>query len=162
MQFVSGQILWIPFIGGSIFFAFKQFNKKRFYLFLLFLILLLIISDTTSSYVLKNLTERLRPCRDLDIKPLINSFGQKCSGRFGFVSSHAANSLVLTLFCLRTLKLPKVFAFSFLFLPFIVSYSRIYLGVHYPGDILGGLFVGCFWSALYVYFWKHMSKELDG
>ena len=162
MDFVSGQFLWFPFIGFALYFAFKQLPRKNFYTFLLFLILVLILSDTTSSYVLKNLTERLRPCREADLGPLINSFGQKCGGRFGFVSSHAANSLALTLFCLRTLKLPKAFFISFLALPFLVSYSRIYLGVHYPGDILGGLAVGLFWSSIYVFFWRHLAKGQDG
>lgn len=162
MDFVSGQFLWFPFIGLSLYFAFKQLSRKNFYLFILFLVLVLILSDTTSSYVLKNLTERLRPCREQDLKPLIYSFGQKCGGRFGFVSSHAANSLALTLFCLRTLKLPKAFFAIFLLLPFLVSYSRIYLGVHYPGDILGGLLVGTFWSSVYVFFWRNLSMEQDG
>lgn len=162
MDFVSGQFLWFPFIGASLYFAFKQLTRTKFYIFFLFLILVLILSDTTSSYVLKNLTERLRPCREHDLKPLIYSFGQRCGGRFGFVSSHAANSLALTLFCLRTLKLPKAFYTIFLLLPFLVSYSRIYLGVHYPGDILGGLLVGTFWSSIYVFFWRNLSTEQDG
>ncbi|HLT22094.1 MAG TPA: phosphatase PAP2 family protein [Bacteriovoracaceae bacterium] len=161
MEFVSGQLIWVPFIGICLFYAYQSFSKKQFFIFFLFLGLLLVITDSTSSYVLKNLTERLRPCRDLDIKPLIYSFGQRCGGRFGFVSSHAANSLALSLFCFRVLPLPKILAYFLIALPVLVSYSRIYLGVHYPGDILGGIFVATFWTTIFVYFWKNLKAQ-DG
>lgn len=159
MVFISGQGLWVPLLAASFYFAFKAFPRKQFYLFLLFLGLVLIMSDVTSSYVLKNLTERLRPCRDLDLKPFVYSFGQKCGGRFGFVSSHAANSLALSLFCFKVVPLPRFFSYLLLALPVMVSYSRIYLGVHFPGDILGGFLVGLFWTSVFSYFWKHLKVQ---
>ncbi len=51
MQFVSGQIIWGPFIGICLFYAFRTFNKKQFFIFFLFLSILLVITDSTSSYV---------------------------------------------------------------------------------------------------------------
>lgn len=159
MLFISGQIIWLPFIGICLFYAYKDFSKKQFYLFFLFLGLLLIICDSTSSYVLKNLTERLRPCREVDLKPLIYAFGQKCGGRFGFVSSHASNALALSLFCFKVIPLPRVISYLLLLLPLLVSYSRIYLGVHYPGDILGGFLVALFWTTLFNYFWKNLKGQ---
>lgn len=159
MVFISGQLIWIPFIGSCLYFAYKAFSKTQFGIFLLFLGLLLILSDSTSSYVLKNLTERLRPCREFDLKPLIYSFGQRCGGRFGFVSSHAANSMALSLFCFKIIPMPRLLAYFLITLALLVSYSRLYLGVHYPGDILGGLTVGFFWTQCFTYFWKNLKGQ---
>lgn len=159
MELVSGQGIWIPFIGLCLYYAYKCFSKKQFGTFLLFLILLLVMSDSTSSYVLKNLTERLRPCRELDLKPLIYSFGQRCGGRFGFVSSHAANALALSLFCFRTISMPRYLAYSLIALALLVGYSRIYLGVHYPGDVLGGFAVALFWTWNFTFFWKNLKEQ---
>lgn len=146
MVFFSGQLVWLPFILGLLWLAFKKLERNSFYLFILFLLLAVIASDVTSSYVLKNLVQRMRPCRLAELKPLINDFGQKCGGRFGFVSSHAANSFAILIFSFTVLKL-KVLSFHLIWLlPLLVSYSRIYLGVHYPGDIAGGMLVGLGWG----------------
>lgn len=149
MVFFSSQLIWIPLVVFILYLSFKEFPRKQFYLFLLFLFFAIIASDVTSSYILKNVTKRLRPCRVEDIKLLMNSFGQKCGGRFGFVSSHAANSFAILTFAFLTLKRLKGIFHVLWILPFLVSYSRIYLGVHYPGDILGGAIVGIFWGTIY-------------
>lgn len=146
MNVFSGQTLWIPFIGYFFWFSFRKNGKEATLYFALFLILALVASDVTSSYLLKNLTDRLRPCREIDLKPLIYSFGQKCGGKYGFVSSHAANSVALVLFSIRSLKFEKKWIYFLWIIPAIVAYSRIYLGVHYPGDVIGGILVGTIWG----------------
>lgn len=146
MHFLSGQALWIPFILLIVYLAFRELGKKTGALFFLFLVLALIASDVSSSYLLKNIFLRYRPCRLEDLKPLIYMFGQKCGGKFGFVSSHAANSFLIVIFSLRILK--RKWLHLMWILPVLVSYSRIYLGVHYPGDIIGGLMVGAIWGTL--------------
>jgi undecaprenyl-diphosphatase len=148
MQFFSGQIIWLPFLFIFFGLAYRTFSKNKFYLFFLFLSLALVASDVTSSYILKNIFTRLRPCRVSEIKELMYYFGQRCGGKYGFVSSHAANSICLVLFSFLSMPIQlKKFKWIW-FLPFIVSYSRIYLGAHYPGDILGGLVVGTIWAYL--------------
>lgn len=145
MVFLSGQLVWIPMIAFFVWKGKVTLGRRSFYIFVLFTLLTLVLSDVTSSYILKNLVERLRPCRLEELKPLIYQFGQKCGGKFGFVSSHAANSVALLLFSLRSLKLRRSFHWLWI-LPVLVGYSRIYLGVHYPGDIAGGMIVGSFWA----------------
>ena len=155
MTFFSGQILWVPFIGYFFWFSWKTKGKKFAFSFGLFLLLVLVCTDVTSSYILKNSLERLRPCRELDLKLLIYNFGQKCGGKYGFVSSHAANSMGLVLFSMLSLSLRnKTWIW---FMPIMVSFSRIYLGVHYPGDIVGGVIVGLFFGYLYSWLFRNIQ-----
>lgn len=149
MQFLSGQMIWIPLIGYFFWCSYSKSGKKTTLYFGLFLVLTLIASDVTSSYLIKNLVSRLRPCREIALKPIIYSFGQKCGGKYGFVSSHAANSMALIFFSIRSMHFEKKWIYGLLIIPLLVGYSRIYLGVHYPGDILGGMLVGAFWSYLF-------------
>ena len=146
MILLSGQLIWIPFLFMLLFLSRKQLDQKTFTLFALFFIMGLIASDVTSSYILKNIFTRLRPCRLEELKPLIYHFGQKCGGKFGFVSSHAANSFCLIAFSLSSLTFRTKKIYFLWLLPLMVSYSRIYLGSHFPGDILGGALVGSVWG----------------
>jgi undecaprenyl-diphosphatase len=154
MVFISGQMIWIPLIAYFIWYSFKMNGKRGTFLFGLFLFLCLIASDVTSSYILKNTFERLRPCRQAELISQIYSFGQKCGGKYGFVSSHASNSIALITFSLKVLPLSGNFKYGLFFIPLLVGLSRIYLGVHFPGDVLGGMTVGFVWASLLSYFYK--------
>ncbi len=146
---MSGQVIWLPFIGFFLGYSVIKKGKNIALYFILFLILTLVASDVTSSYILKNIFNRLRPCRQMDLIPLVYSFGQKCGGKFGFVSSHAANSFALVLFSIKCLRLSRRWIYGLWIVPVLVGYSRIYLGVHYPGDILGGALVGITWAIIF-------------
>lgn len=157
MQFLSGNLIWIPFVGYFFWCSIQKNSAKFTFYFGLFLLLALIASDSTSSYILKNVFSRLRPCRIEDLKPLVYQFGQKCGGKYGFVSSHASNSITLVFFSVRALNFDIKKAFLLGSIPVLVSYSRIYLGVHFPGDIVGGAFVGIFWGYAFSYLYKSIQ-----
>ena len=160
MTFASGYLIWIPFLFYILWQANKQLTLRTASLFMLFIFLAIIASDTTASYILKNIFTRLRPCRDLEVKPLIYYFGQRCGGKFGFVSSHAANSFAIIAFSMKALGL-RGFQKVLWILPVIIGYSRIYLGVHYPGDILGGSLVGLLWGTILALIFRDSVKEQD-
>jgi undecaprenyl-diphosphatase len=155
MIVLSSTTIWIPFILFMIFSLYKALPRQQFYLALLFLFLAFIASDTSASYVLKNLTQRLRPCRDEMIKPLIYWFNQKCGGRFGFVSSHSANAFALVMFWWKALPQKKInYKWLWIF-PAVVAYSRLYLGVHYPADLVVGAIIGLTWGYILSWCLKH-------
>jgi len=143
MYFISYNIY---FAGGIILFLFalsiKEFKKKFLGIFF-FCLLAFGLSDGISSRIFKPGFERLRPCHEPSIASQVNLAGQHCwGGKYGFVSSHAANSFALATFFWLLLKM----RYSFMWLMFVhatlVSYSRIYLGKHYPLDLIGGAMLG--------------------
>lgn len=103
--------------------------------------LTLFITDQTSVHFFKEVFERLRPCHDPLIADQVRLVAEHCGGQFGFVSSHATNSFGLMLVSAGLIR-KKPFAIFILMWALLVSYSRIYIGVHYPGDILGGIILG--------------------
>ena len=100
-------------------------------------------SDQLSAHVCKPLFHRLRPCFNVDLQELIYLPKGYAGGQFGFVSSHAANTFAIAAFLTPVLSNYRPWAGITLYLwAFISSYSRIYMGFHYPGDILCGAILG--------------------
>ena len=133
----------IPLYLFLLFFIYKKFPIKEFLKYL-FLIALLILFTYQISGFFKDYFQRLRPCHDQDINSFIRIVKEGCGGLYGFFSSHAANSFVIATFFYLTLKNYSTL-FKYLFLwALIVSYSRIYVGVHFPIDIIFGICFGIF------------------
>lgn len=133
-------ITWLPFYAVLIFFIYRIDPKNSWWVFagVTFSIL---FSDQLTSGFMKPFFERLRPCHDPRWDGQINNYG-RCGGLYGFVSSHAANTFAVATFL--NLKLKKKLPYlPWLFLwAAVVSYTRIYLGVHYPFDVFLGATIG--------------------
>ncbi len=140
MWYISATTTWIPLYAVIIFFVVKKFKRKSI-ITLLFFALLVLLADQSSVHLFKNVFERLRPCHNTDIQDIVHTINGKCGGKYGFVSSHAANTFALAVFLVFLFKNKAVSVFFILWAT-VVSYSRIYLGVHYVGDVLGGALLG--------------------
>ncbi len=110
-------------------------------LFVLFFALAITLADQISSSIFKPLFARLRPTHDPQIGHLVDVVRGYRGGRYGFVSSHAANVFAVAVFVSRIVR-SRALGISLGVWAVLVSYSRIYLGVHYPGDILCGALLG--------------------
>jgi len=106
------------------------------------LILLIVVTDQTGYRILKDFFERVRPCNVL--ADVITPVG--CAGGFSFPSNHALNNFAAAVFLLR---LFPAYKWIFLIVATLVSISRIYLGVHYPSDVLGGALIGAAFGYLF-------------
>jgi undecaprenyl-diphosphatase len=150
MYTISGKIIWIPlYISILVFVGIKY--KRKFIIIILFIILAATLADQTS-VLFKNLFERLRPCHEPSLQGLVHLVKGECGGKFSFVSSHATNSFDVALLSLLFIK-RRWFTISIIIWALIIGYSRIYLGVHYPGDVICGSLLGALigWSIYQLY-----------
>src|SRR5687767_3060786 len=101
------------------------------------------LCDMTSSKLVKESFERLRPCRDPDFFEYVRLLVENCSGTYSFTSSHAANHFGMATFIFLTLKpvIGKWVWLAYLWAA-AIGYAQVYVGVHYPFDILGGAAIG--------------------
>jgi len=137
---VSGHLLPILLGIALLLFLFKDNGVNTFW-YLLFLALAIVLSDTVSSTLLKPLVARLRPTHDPTIMNLLHIVNNYKGGLYGFVSSHAANTFAAAMFMSLLLRKRSLSIVVFLWAT-LTSYSRIYLGVHFPLDVLVGIVVG--------------------
>lgn len=141
MFFISGKKEWIPLYFIFVFMIIRQFKWQSIWI-LLGIGLTITLADQLASGIMKPLFARMRPSRSPDLNGLVHIVNGYTGGMFGFASSHAANAFGLATFLWLAFK-DKYKWFVWIFLwAFIVAYSRIYLGVHYPGDIIVGALIG--------------------
>jgi len=140
MYAISHKFTFVPLYAAVIFFFFKIYGRNGF-LVLVMAIATIAVADQVSSGLIKDMVCRLRPSHNPEFAQVIHLVFDKQGGQYGFVSSHAANSFGFAMFTLLLFR-KRWYTISILVWAAVVSYSRIYLGLHYPGDILGGAIVG--------------------
>ncbi len=116
-------------------------NRRHALLVLAMLVLSILVADQVSSGLIKHLVERLRPTHDPSLESMVHVINGYRGGLYGFVSSHAANSFAVATLIALVMR-HRVVTLSMFTWALLQCYSRVYLGVHYPGDILGGIIVG--------------------
>jgi len=149
MWAVSDKLCWIPLYISVLYILIKSWKKESIWL-IIAIILCIVISDQVASGILKDLVKRIRPSHVEALKGVVHLVHGYSGGNYGFASSHAANSFgfaVLTSLIFNR----KIYSRSIITWAIITAYSRIYLGVHYPLDVLGGAVIGslaallCYW-----------------
>ena len=154
--FITKQSNWTPLFLLLLYVIYKKLGVKQTLFLLLFVAVLITITDQTTN-LFKNGFQRLRPCNNPEINTLIRVV--KSSKSFSFFSGHAANSMAVAAFIFFNFK-DKIKFFGYIFLwPFIFAYSRIYLGLHYPIDILTGYLFGFTFGFLLFKVYKITQKK---
>ena len=157
-------ISWIP-LYVLLLYQIYRIDPKNTAWILGGVMLTILLSDQVTSGLMKPYFERLRPCHDPRWDGMLHLYG-RCGGLYGFVSSHAANTFGLATFLtLKLGKKQKAIAWLFLY-ALVVSYTRIYLGVHYPLDLFFGALVGVLaaffsWLCVVVIKRKIVKKVLE-
>ncbi len=143
----SGKIIWIPAVLAIVY-AIVRTQRRDAVWVALFLALAIVLADQISSGLIKPLVARWRPTHEPSLAGMVQVVHGYTGGRYGFVSSHAANACAVALFTSLLFR-RRLYTWTISLWAVANMYSRVYLGVHYPGDIVGGIVVGLLsaWAA---------------
>lgn len=148
---ITKQIYWSPIFLIILYFIVKKIGWKQFGYLVIFITLLIVATDQLTNLFKYNF-ERLRPCNDPTLDGEIREVLVRKS--FSYFSGHASNSMATMTFVFLLLRKSYRYAFLVFIFPLIFAYSRIYLGLHFPGDILTGYLFGLFTGTLFYRIYK--------
>ena len=163
MKVYTTTAVWIPLILVLLYILLKNNSLKDFLLLLMFVVLVVTCTDVLSSWICKPFFARWRPTNDPELMYLVDVVDGIRGGKYGFTSSHAANSFGIATFLLLLVK-NRALTVSLIVWAAMNAFTRIYLGVHYPGDILCGTLIGVAvgWGIyrLYRFVLKHLKHNI--
>jgi undecaprenyl-diphosphatase len=157
-------ITWVPLYLLLLYLIYRKDPKNMAWV-IGGVMLTILLADQVSSGFMKPYFERLRPCHDPQWVGLLHNYG-RCGGLYGFVSSHAANTFGMATFLTLILRKKQKGIYWLFFYAVVVSYTRIYLGVHYPLDVFFGALVGVLsaylsWAVVVLLKRKIIKKVLE-
>ena len=145
-EFVTNPYFWLPLYLIFFYLLNKALTRQQLYRAMLFLVLSLMVS-VSLNLIVKHWVARTRPNNSEDLEGIMRILHTPQS--FSFYSGHTANSFTVTIFLYLVLRKKYPISIVFFVWPFLFAYSRIYLGVHYPSDVLVGALAGIFCGWLF-------------
>lgn len=153
MYLFSDRWIWVPMYVAILYVMIRNFSLRKTVVCLIAIALTITIADQVGASLIRPIVERMRPSNpDNPISDLVHIVNNHRSGRYGFPSCHAANTFGLAFFVCFLFRRRWLTVFL-MFWAVVTCYSRVYLGLHYPGDLFFGMILG-FLSAVVVYFVK--------
>ena len=141
-MFYTHKFNWIPFYALLLFLLYKHLGKQKTVFLILVVVAMIVFTDQITN-AFKYGFERYRPCHNANLIDQMRIVKEGCGGRFGFFSGHASNSMAVAVFVgLLLLNKYRKLIFLLLIWSFAMAYSRVYIGVHYPLDIICGMAFG--------------------
>ncbi len=158
MEMFSGRFIWVPFYVSFAWVMFRNFHWRVNVICLAAAILLLIIDDQVCSTVIRSALARMRPSNpDNPISPMVHVVNDYRGGSYGFPSAHAANCWGTTFFIIYVFR-RHLLSVTMVLWAIAMCYSRMYLGVHYFGDVLAGMLLGLI-NASIIYYIFHRTMR---
>lgn len=154
---ITKQINWTPFFVILLFILYKKLGTKKLGIAILILAALITFTNEITD-VIKFSVQRVRPCNDDTLAGLIRVV--KDSDTFSYFSGHASNSTAAMMFVFLILRKHYKFSYLIFLYPLIFAYSRIYLGLHFPLDIISGFVFGSFTGILFYFLFEKLSNKL--
>lgn len=148
--YATKPIIWLPLYLLMLFLLIREFKWKT--ITIVIAVALMITTSDQLANVSKYGTKRLRPTHEPGIEQLVHTVNDYRGGQYAFYSAHASNNFAIAVFLLLLLRRRYRWLVPVLLIwASIMAYSRIYLGVHYPGDILAGILMGIFLANLFTW-----------
>jgi len=156
---ISDKWMAIPLYAILLYLIFRKFGWRPTLITMVVITLLITATDQLAN-LFKHGFERPRPCRQEGVMEYARYVAERC-GRFGYFSAHAANSTGVAVFLSLLFRkhYPRLFIFLLIW-AVVVSYSRIYLGVHYPGDVITGMLIGAIFGVLFHLLRKFLTAKI--
>lgn len=154
MWLFSGKIVWLPLAAFILIVLTYKIPWRESVLVLLSIALVVTLCDQFASQICKPLFERYRPTHHPDFMHEVKTVFDYRGGRFGFISSHAANAFGFAMYMTLLFRYRPLFTSTIFIWAFITAYTRIYLGVHFISDIVAGMLAGLFFGGLVYYLYS--------